>query len=256
LKNKLTILGCGSSLGTPWITNYWGACDKKNQKNIRSRCSAHINYKNLSILIDTSPDIKNQFKKNKITNVDFVFYTHAHADQTSGIFELRPFFWKNKKLIPVYGSKRTISHLKKSNAYCFKKSQGYIPILKTNIIKNSFSIRKKNKSLKIKSFEVQHGMIKSTAYVFKKIAYISDCNHIPKKYFRYLNDLNYLIIDCLRINKHPSHFNYEEAIAIAKKLKAKKTILTNLHVDLDYKKLKKKLPTNIFPAYDGLSFNF
>ncbi len=256
MKNKLTILGCGSSLGTPWITNYWGACDKKNQKNIRSRCSAHINYKNLSILIDTSPDIKNQFKKNKITNVDFVFYTHAHADQTSGIFELRPFFWKNKKLIPVYGSKRTISHLKKSNAYCFKKSQGYIPILKTNIIKNSFSIRKKNKSLKIKSFEVQHGMIKSTAYVFKKIAYISDCNHIPKKYFRYLNDLNYLIIDCLRINKHPSHFNYEEAIAIAKKLKAKKTILTNLHVDLDYKKLKKKLPTNIFPAYDGLSFNF
>jgi len=256
LKNKFTILGCGSSLGTPWITNYWGACDNKNKKNVRSRCSAHINYKNLSILIDSSPDIKNQFKKNKITNVDFVLYTHAHADQTSGIFELRPFFWKNKKLIPIYGSKRTVSHLKKSNTYCFKKSQGYIPILKTNIIKSSFSIRKKNKSLKVKSFEVKHGMIKSTAYVFKKIAYISDCNHIPKKYFKYLNDLNYLIIDCLRINKHPSHFNYEEAVTIAKKLRAKKTILTNLHVDLDYKKLKKKLPTNILPAYDGLSFNF
>ena len=97
MKNKFTILGCGSSLGSPWITNYWGNCNKKNRKNLRTRCCAHFQYKNISTLIDTSPDLKTQFKKSKIINVDAVLYTHEHADQTSGIFELRPFFGKTKK---------------------------------------------------------------------------------------------------------------------------------------------------------------
>ena len=97
MKNKFTILGCGSSLGSPWITNYWGSCDKKNPKNLRTRCSAHIYYNGLSILIDTSPDIKDQIKKNKIKAIDAVIYTHEHSDQSSGIFELRPFTWINKK---------------------------------------------------------------------------------------------------------------------------------------------------------------
>ena len=115
MKNKFTILGCGSSLGSPWITNYRGDL-KKNPKNIRTRCCAHIQYKDLSILIDTSPDIKNQFLDNKIRSLDAIIYTHEHADQTSGIFEMRPFFWKNKNKIPVYGSKRTVTALiKKSN---------------------------------------------------------------------------------------------------------------------------------------------
>ena len=256
MKNKFTILGCGSSLGTPWITNYWGACNKKNYKNARTRCSAHILYKNQSILIDTSPDIKAQFKKNKIKNVDAVIYTHAHADQTSGIFELRPFFWKNNKRIPIYGSQNTISSLKKSNSYCFKSSQGYVPICKANIIKNNFLIKKETSLLKIKSFEVQHGMIKSTAYVFEKIAYISDANKIPNKYLKHLSNLDLLVLDCLKYSKHPSHFNYEEALNLAKILKPKKTIFTNLHTELDYNKLKSKLPKSIIPAYDGLNVNF
>ena len=94
---ELIILGCGSSVGSPWITNYWGNCNKKNKFNLRMRCSALIKKNNLNILIDTSPDIKKQLLDNKIDNVDYVLYTHEHADQTNGIFELRPFFWKNKK---------------------------------------------------------------------------------------------------------------------------------------------------------------
>ena len=96
MKKKFTILGCGSSLGSPWITNYKGNL-KKNPKNIRSRCCAHIQYGDISISIDTSPDIKSQFLKNKIKSLDAIIYTHEHADQTAGIFEMRPFFWKNKK---------------------------------------------------------------------------------------------------------------------------------------------------------------
>ena len=255
MKNKFTILGCGSSLGSPWITNY-SAKLKKNKKNIRTRCCAHIQKGNLSILIDTSPDIKNQFLKNKIKTLDAIIYTHEHADQTTGIFEMRPFFWKNKKKIPIYGSPRTIKELKDKYTFCFKQKDGYKPIMKAVIVNKKFKIFNKKNNLKIEPLEVTHGMIKATGYLFDKIAYISDCNKISNKVTKKLMNLDFLIIDCLRENKHRSHFNYDDAINFVKLVKPKKTILTNLHIDLDYFTLKKKLPKNIIPAFDGLSFNF
>ena len=256
MKNKFTILGCGSSLGAPWITNYWGNCNKLNKKNLRTRCGAHFQFKNISILIDTSPDIKTQLKNNKIHNINAVIYTHEHADQTFGIFELRPFFWKNKKKIDIYGSKKTINELKKKYDFCFKPKQGYLPIAKDHIVKNSFFVKKNKNKIEINSFEVQHGLIKSTAYIVNKIAYLSDCSYIPNKSKNLLQNLDCLIIDCLRIKFHPGHFNLDAAISLSKELNPEKTILTNLHVDLDYEKLKKKLPSNIIPAFDGMSFNF
>jgi phosphoribosyl 1,2-cyclic phosphate phosphodiesterase len=255
LKNKFTILGCGSSLGSPWITNYNGKL-KNNIKNIRTRCCAHIQFSNLSILIDTSPDIKNQFLKNNIKSLDAIMYTHEHADQTSGIFEMRPFFWKNKKKIPVYGSRRTIEALMDKYTFCFAARHGYKPIMKANIIKDNFQIKKNKNTLSVKAFDVIHGMIKASGFVFNNIAYISDCNKIPNNSLNNLFNLDYLIIDCLRRKKHPSHFNYKDALELVKFVKPKKTILTNLHVDLDYEYLKNKLPSNILPAYDGMSFNF
>ena len=255
MKNTFTILGCGSSLGSPWITNYKGNL-KNNSKNQRTRCCAHIQKGDLSILIDTSPDIKNQFLKNNIKTLDAIIYTHEHADQTTGIFEMRPFFWKNKKKIPIYGSPRTIKELKEKYSFCFKQKDGYKPIMRANIIKKKFNIFNKNFKIEIEPFDVKHGLIKATGYLFDKIAYISDCNKISYKVLKKLVNLDYLIIDCLRKDKHPSHFNYDDAINLTKLIKPKKTILTNLHVDLDYFVLKKKLPKNIIPAFDGLSFNF
>ena len=255
MKKKFTILGCGSSLGSPWITNYHGRM-KKDVKNIRTRCCAHIQKGNLSVLIDTSPDIKHQFLKNKIFSLDSIIYTHEHADQTSGIFEMRPFYWMNKNKIPIYGSKKTIKALHNSYKFCFSKRHGYKPIMKSNIIKERFSIKKGNTSLSITSFNVNHGEIDSTGYVMEKIGYISDCNKVPNKNLVYLNNLNYLILDCLRIDKHPSHFNLEAALNLVSLVKPKKAILTNLHTDLDYFKLKKILPKNVIPAFDGLSFKF
>ena len=128
--------------------------------------------------------------------------------------------------------------------------------MKSKIIKNNFIIKKNNKKISIKAFDVKHGMIKATGFLFNKIAYISDCNEIPAKSLSNLFNLNYLIIDCLRKDKHPSHFNYDDALKLIKIVKPKKSILTNLHVDLDYNYLVKKLPSNITPAYDGMSFNF
>ena len=253
--NRFTILGCGSSLGSPWITNY-SAKLKKNSKNIRTRCCAHIQKANLSILIDTSPDIKSQFLNNKIRSLDAIIYTHEHADQTSGIFEMRPFFWKNKKKIPVYASSKTIKELKDKYTFCFSQRHGYKPIMKANTIKKKFLIKKDNTQLFVDAFEVEHGMIKSTGYRFDDIAYISDCNKISNSVSKKLLNLKYLIIDCLRKEKHPSHFNFDDALSFIKLVKPQKAILTNLHVDMDYFDLKRKLPKNIIPAFDGLNFNF
>ncbi len=255
MKNKFTILGCGSSLGSPWITNYSGKL-KKSSKNERTRCCAHIQKGNLSVLIDTSPDIKYQFLRNKINSLDSILYTHEHADQTSGIFEMRPFFWKNKSKIPIYGSLRTIKALKKSYMYCFVHRYGYVPIMKPNVINKNFVIKKGKNKLNIKAFDVNHGQINATCYVMEKIAYLSDCNNVPKKNLIYLKNLDFLIVDCLKIDEHPSHFNLKSALKLINLIKPKKSILTNLHTDLDYFKLKKKLPKNVIPAYDGLNFSF
>ncbi len=252
---KLIILGCGSSIGVPWITGNWGSCDKKNKLNNRTRCSAYIKKGNLSVLIDTSPDIKKQFLDNKIQNIDYVLYTHEHADQTSGIFELRPFFWKNKKKIDIYANKETLINLKKKHDYCFFGGQGYIPILKANLIKKKFTLTKKKSKIDIKTFSVAHGMINSTAYIIEKVAYLSDCNGISPNDMDKLKGLKYLIIDCLKISKHQSHFNLEEALNISHLVNPKKTILTNLHTDLDYNYLKKSLPKNVIPAFDGMNLN-
>ena len=249
---KIVILGCGSSVGSPWITNYWGKCDKKNPKNIRTRCSAFIQEKDLSVIIDTSPDIKKQMLDNKIRNVDYVLYTHEHADQTNGIFELRPFFWNKRKKINIFADKRTLKILMDKHDYCFKGRQGYMPILKGNLVKKKFSLSKKKTKINFISFKVKHGQIDSTAYVFNKVAYISDCNDIKNNDIKKLLNLKYLIIDCLKIKSHPSHMNLEQALYLKKILKPKKTILTNLHTDLDYKFLKDFLPKNVIPAYDGL----
>ena len=256
MKSKFTILGCGSSLGSPWITNFKGKLIK-DKKNIRTRCCAHIQKNNLSVLIDTSPDIKYQFLNNKIKSLDAIIYTHEHSDQTSGIFEMRPFFWKNKKKIPIFGSSRTIKQLKSKYTFCFYERSGYKPIMKATAVKKKFTIKKKKINLSLKAFDVEHGLIKATGYIImNKIAYISDCNGIPKKNIHYLYNMDFLILDCLKNSKHPSHFNFEEALELIKKVKPKKAILTNLHTDLDYFKLKKILPKNILPAFDGMSFNF
>jgi phosphoribosyl 1,2-cyclic phosphate phosphodiesterase len=255
MKTKLIILGCGSSVGVPRIDGVWGNCNKKNKKNIRTRCSAIISKGSNTVLIDTSPDIKYQLLSNKIKNVSSVILTHEHADQTNGLFELRPFYWKNKKRINLYGNSKTIKDLKIRQKYLFSKISDYPPIFKSNIFKKKFYLGKSSEKISFNTFLAKHGKTFSTVYIFEDTAYISDSNDLSIINIKYLKNLNYLVLDCLKIEKHPSHFNLEEAIFIHKELKPKKTILTNLHHDLDYNYLLKNLPKGMVPAYDGLNIN-
>ena len=255
MKSKLIILGCGSSVGVPRIDGLWGSCDKNNKKNKRTRCSAIIIKGSNSILIDTSPDLKYQLLSNKIKNISSVILTHEHADQTNGLFELRPFFWKYKKKINIYANSFTMNHLKIRDEYLFKKISSYPPIIKSNIIKSKFSLGKAHEKVFFNTIKVKHGETNSLIYIFEKTAYISDCNDLSITQMKKLKNLKYLILDCLRFKKHPSHFNLEESIYIHDSLKPKKTILTNLHYDLDYNYLLRHLPKDIIPAYDGIKIN-
>ena len=255
MKSKLIILGCGSSVGVPRIDGKWGKCKKNNKKNNRTRCSAIIVKGSNSVLIDTSPDLRRQFLSNKIKDVSSVLFTHEHADQTNGLFELRPFYWKKGKRIDIYGSTQTIRHLKKTHFYLFKKSNGYPPIIKSNIVKPRFSLGKKQNKIYFQTIKAEHGRIDSVVYIFEKTAYISDSNDLSIIERKELKNLNYLIIDCLRLTKHPSHFNLYDALFVHQKLKPKKTILTNLHSDLDHDFLIKQLPKSVIPAFDGLKIN-
>ena len=255
MKSKLIILGCGSSVGVPRIDGEWGKCKKSNKKNNRTRCSVIIVKGSNSVLIDTSPDLRSQFLSNKIQDVSSVLFTHEHADQTNGLFELRPFYWKKGEKINIYGSIQTIRHLKKTHFYLFKKSNEYPPIIKSNIVRSRFSLGKNKDRIYFKSIKARHGSIDSVVYIFEKTAYISDSNDLSIIKRKELKNLNYLIIDCLRLTKHPSHFSLYDALFVHKKLKPKKTILTNLHSDLDYNYLVKKLPKNVIPAFDGLKIN-
>ncbi len=252
---KFIILGCGYSMGVPRPDGFFGNCNPKNKRNYRTRCSALIKSNEENILIDTSPDLRQQLLRHKIKKIDKVFYSHMHADQTHGINDLRSFYIKNKKPIDIFADKKTSEYLKRSFSYCFDRfSKEYPAILKLNKISKNLFIRNNKKKINIKPILVEHGRVNSICYIInKKLAYISDVSQIYKKDFKYFKNLKYIIIDCLWYRKHPSHYNLDESLSMIKLFSPEKAILTNLHTDLDYDVLKKKLPKKIFPAYDGLT---
>src|SRR6056300_1231442 len=190
--NYIRILGCGSSQGVPKIDGSWGHC-KKNARNYRSRSSIFVSLNGLDFLIDTSPDIKDQFLKNKINNINFVLFTHAHADHILGIKELRTYFVKNKKNYPA--------------------------VLKSNIIKKKFKIKKK---ININTINVVHGEMPTIGYRINNFAYIPDFKIINEKEIKKLKNLEVLIIDCFRFKKHKTHVNFDESIKYIKNINPKK----------------------------------
>ena len=252
---KFTILGCGYSMGVPRIDGYFGKCNPKNKRNYRTRCSALISSSNENILIDSSPDLKSQLIFNKIKNINKVFYTHSHGDQTHGINDLRVFYLKSQKKLPVYADKNTTRYLLNTFKYCFLNTNEYPPTLKLNKLKKVHNFQINQEDLKIQSVPVKHGNINSICYIINsKCAYASDVSKIYDKDMKKFLNLKYLVIDCLRYSFHYSHYNLDGVLKLVKIIKPKKTILTNLNNEMDYSELKRKLPKNVIPAYDGLSF--
>ena len=244
-------------MGVPRPDGFFGNCDPNNKKNYRTRCSALLKTTDENILIDTSPDLRQQLLRHKIKKINKVLFSHMHGDQTHGINDLRSFYINSRKQINVYADSDTSKYLKTSFSYIFKSySKEYPATLNLNKLQKNIYTKNNNKKINIQSVIVEHGKVNSNCFIIdKKLAYISDVSKIFEKDFKYFKNLKYLIIDCLWYDFHPSHFNLENSLNVIKKFKPKKAILTNLSPVLDYKALKKILPKNVIPAHDGLSIN-
>ena len=256
----LTILGCGSSAGVPRPALGWGKCDPNNPRNRRRRCSLLVErtsgHGTTRIVIDTSPDLREQLIDANVDHIDAVFLTHEHADQTHGIDDLRPVVLHMRRRIPVYLNQSTAKDVMHRFSYCFVSPPGsdYPPILTQHAIEGggSQTIEGKGGAVTLTAFELKHGNIPALGYRIGDAAYTPDVSDIPQESWRALEDLDLWIIDGLRYAPHPSHFSVADALSWIERFKPRHAVITNLHSDLDYEVLRQSLPAGVEPAYDGM----
>jgi phosphoribosyl 1,2-cyclic phosphate phosphodiesterase len=260
-----TILGCGSSGGVPRPAIGWGACDPANPRNRRRRCSLLVERRNPAggrtrVLIDTSPDLREQLLGAEVDWLDGVFYTHEHADHTHGIDDLRGLFLRHRRRIDVYLDESTHRVLYDRFGYCFVTPPGsnYPPILNGHRIDagRPVTIAGQGGPITALPFLQDHGDIASLGFRFGDVAYSSDLRDLPPASIAALSGLDLWIVDALRYKPHPSHFSVAEALDWIRRISPRRAILTNLHTDLDYDELRTRLPPNVEPAYDGLRIEF
>jgi phosphoribosyl 1,2-cyclic phosphate phosphodiesterase len=257
-----TILGSGSSAGVPRVAQGWGACDPSNPKNRRRRCSLLVERidrgQRTTVLVDTSPDLREQLLEAHINKIDGVLFTHDHADHTHGIDDLRPFFIHYRKRVDVYLDEATSSVVRPRFAYCFSSAEGsdYPPILQEHRIAADklVTIRGEGGDVSAMPFRQRHGAGDTLGFRFGDLAYSCDVNHVPDESLPALEDLDIWILDALRYKPHPSHFSLDEALAWIERVRPRRAILTNLHTDLDYETLRRSLPPSVEPAFDGMRF--
>lgn len=243
---RVLILGCGSSVGSPVLGRDTIGVKKKDW---RTRSSVFITIDDVSILIDTTPDFRQQALLNNIKNIDFVLYTHSHADHTHGIDDLRIFSYIKRDKIICFANSYTIQDIRKNFSYIFNnKNISGKPRLDLRIVSETFS----EQGIEIVPLPVKHKDWDIFGYRINNFAYITDCSFIPDQTLSMMNNLDLLIIDSLRFSKHDAHLSVDEAVIIAEKVKSKRTILTHMGSDLKYDELFEYLPKDIEPGYDGL----
>jgi phosphoribosyl 1,2-cyclic phosphate phosphodiesterase len=260
MTRTLTILGCGSSGGVPRIGNYWGQCDPNNPKNRRRRCSLLIRQKSEAgetcVLIDTSPDLREQMLGQDVRTLGAVLYTHEHADHTHGIDELRAFYIMRRQRMSVWADEVTGTLLTSRFNYCFYTAPGsdYPPILNLNrlVAGTPVEVAGAGGTVTALPFEVEHGNIRALGFRIGNAAYTPDINGVPEASMSALEGLDLWIVDALRRDPHPSHFSLKETLVWIARLRPKHAVLTNMHIDLDFETLKAELPQGVEPAYDGM----
>jgi phosphoribosyl 1,2-cyclic phosphate phosphodiesterase len=256
----VTILGCGSSGGVPRPALGWGDCNPDNPKNRRRRCSILVEQTGssgkTSVLVDTSPDLREQLLDANVTKLDGVLFTHEHADHTHGIDDLRGLFIKHRRRIDAYLDEPTSRALHARFGYCFMTppGSGYPPILSEHRIApgEPVTIAGDGGALTVLPVLLDHGDIPCLGFRFGSIAYTADLVGMPDESAAALTGLDVWIVDALRHTPHPSHFSLSDALSWIERLKPKRAILTNMHTDLDYDALRQSLPPHVEPGYDSM----
>jgi phosphoribosyl 1,2-cyclic phosphate phosphodiesterase len=260
MKRRITILGCGSSGGVPRVAQGWGDCDPANPRNRRRRCSVLLQQEGdggtTNVLVDTSPDLRDQLIDASVMHLDGIVYTHDHADHCHGIDDVRPLVIHSRRRIDAFMDDVTGRGLIERFSYIFRTPPGsdYPPILTERYIEagTAFEVSGGGRALLIKPFRLVHGNIDALGLRVGNMAYTPDVSAIPEAALDDLRGLDLWIIDALRIKPHPSHFHLAQSLEWIERMKPKQAVLTNLHSDLDYGKLCRDLPDHIRPAYDGM----
>lgn len=258
---RITMLGCGSSAGVPRVAQGWGACDPNNPKNRRRRCSILVERIGASgtttVLIDTSPDLREQLIAVDVKNIDGVLFTHDHADHSHGIDDLRPLVLHQGRRVDVYLDATTSAALHQKFGYCFATPPGsdYPPLVTEHRIAagDPVTIEGEGGAIIALPFEQRHGSGSTLGFRIGDFAYSCDVSEIPEPSAAALHGLDAWILDALRHRPHPSHFSVNEALEWIGRIEPRRAVLTNLHTDLDYEALRKSLPAGVEPGYDGLT---
>jgi phosphoribosyl 1,2-cyclic phosphate phosphodiesterase len=258
---RFTILGCGSSGGVPRPGLGWGVCDPSNPKNRRRRTSLLVERRASEgvtrVLVDTSPDLREQLLEHNVDWVDAVLYTHEHADHTHGIDDLRGLFISRRKRVPVWLDERTSAVMNARFSYCFERAPGseYPAMVRENRMHAGKPVVVEGQGGTITALPIlqHHGDISSLGFRFGNLGYSCDLSGLPPESVEALAELDVWIVDALRDEPHPSHLSVAEALDWIGRLKPRRAILTNLHSDLDYEELRRRLPLGVEPAFDGLT---
>jgi len=252
---KVTILGCGSSSGTPAIGMGWGNCDSANSRNRRMRPSILVQDQDTNLLVDTSPDFREQILRAGINRLDGICYTHHHADHLHGIDDLRPINRAMGAAIDIFGDRETLSDVRERFGYVLEPlADGieifYKPTLTPHEIVDGdeFSVG----SIPVRCFEQDHGTTKTMGYRFGNIAYSTDLVEIPEKSLQALEGVRVWIVGTLTNVPHPTHAHVDKALEWISRIKPERAYLTHMSGLLDYDTLASSLPDGIEPAYDGL----
>lgn len=249
---KVTILGSGSSGGVPRIGGEWGACDPAEPRNRRLRCSILVEHEGTQVLVDTSPDCRQQLLDAGVSRLDGVICTHEHADQAHGIDELRVVALNMREKIDFRAERRTLDVLEQRFSYIFRQAPDslYPAIARATEITAGTAFRMG--AIETLPFRQEHGDIDSTGLRFGPVGYANDVSALPEAAFAALAGVEILIVDALRHRPHPSHAHVEQALEWIDRIGPRRAVLTNMHVDLDYRTLAAGLPDGVEPAWDGM----
>ncbi len=253
-----TILGCGSSGGVPRLGGLWGACDPDEPRNRRRRCSLLVERTEgdavTRVLIDTSPDMRQQLLDAGVGRLDAVIFTHGHADHVHGIDDLRMIVFNTRQRLPVWADGPTQERLYSGFGYAFIQPEGspYPSILDMHTIKGDVTIGGPGGDIVFHPFRVGHGSIDALGFRIGGLAYLPDVVEIYDAAWSSLQDLDVFIVDALRRTPHPTHAHLDMTLEWIEKVQPKRAILTNMHIDLDYRTILDETPDHVVPAYDGM----
>lgn len=257
-----TILGCGSSGGVPRLGGIWGDCDPANPKNRRRRCSLLVTRETAEgvtrVLIDTSPDMREQLLSAGVGALDGVVYTHSHADHMHGIDDLRQVVFNQGQRLPVWADPPTQQALLSSFGYAFVQPEGspYPPILDLHTIDGPVTVPGAGGPVTLTPFRADHGSMDALGFRIGTLAYLPDAVAIPDETWPMLDRLDCWIVDALRRKPHPTHAHLDLTLSWIARAKPARAVITNMHIDLDYETLCDELPPHIRPAFDGMTIIF